>query len=59
MVGPPSEQLNCFCAMQLRKKQRAAEWPPVPLRKSIRAGLPHIRQVHCLQERFNTVSLVQ
>ena len=57
MVGPPSEELNCFGAMKLRIQRPAAERLALPVRLFIRVGSPRIRQVYCCSGQFKACRL--
>ena len=57
MVGPPSEQLNCFGAMKLRIQWPAMEGPSLPARFFIRVVSRHVRRPHCLPGEFEPIGL--
>ncbi len=57
MVGPPSEELNCFGAMKLRIQWPEAESPPLRVRIPHRWGSGGIRQEHWLPGRFKPCRL--
>jgi hypothetical protein len=57
VVGPPSEELNCFDAMKLRMRWSAAESPPPQLEFIAHVSSTRIRHVHCQPLQFKTCRL--
>lgn len=52
MVGPPSEELNCLSAMNLRIQWSTTESPPLPVKIIIRVGSHRVRRMYCAIGRF-------
>ncbi len=57
MVGPPSEELNCFDAMKLRIQWLGAESPPLRVVVFNHGSSPRIRQVRWLPGQFKPCRL--